>query len=57
MKLGRWLELGSRRKWELLDYVCAILGGNWDNGTIYGLLSRNLNNERTNSNNNVGGGL
>ena len=31
-----------------------ISGGNWNNGSIAGVWSANLNNTRTNSNNNVG---
>jgi len=31
-----------------------ISGGNWNNGTIAGVWAANLNNYRTNSNNNVG---
>ncbi len=34
--------------------MCPILGGNWNNGTNAGVWALNLNNERGNSNNNVG---
>lgn len=34
--------------------LCAISGGNWNNGSIAGVWAGNLNNNRTNSNNNVG---
>jgi len=33
---------------------CPIVGGNWNNSTNAGVWMRNLNNNRTNSNNNVG---
>jgi hypothetical protein len=35
--------------------MCPISGGNWNNGTNAGAWALNLNNERSNSNNNVGG--
>lgn len=34
--------------------LCVISRGNWDNGSNAGSRFRNLNNNRTNSNNNVG---
>jgi len=34
--------------------MCAIAGGNWNNGTNTGVWTLNLNNNRTNSNNNIG---
>jgi hypothetical protein len=34
--------------------LCAISGGNWNNGGNAGLCALNLNNVRGNSNNNVG---
>lgn len=34
--------------------MCPISGGNWDNGSNAGVWAFNLNNERGNSNNNVG---
>lgn len=34
--------------------MCAIAGGNWDNGVIAGVWALNLNNVRGNSNDNVG---
>jgi len=40
-------------RWEL-DMLCAISGGNWNNGSLAGVWSLNLNNVRGNSNNNIG---
>lgn len=34
--------------------LCPISGGNWDNGSNAGVWALNLNDNRTNSNNNVG---
>lgn len=34
--------------------LCVISRGNWDNGSNAGSRFRNLNNNRTNANNNVG---
>jgi hypothetical protein len=34
--------------------LCVISRGNWNNGSNAGVRNRNLNNNRTNSNNNVG---
>ena len=34
--------------------LCAISGGNWNNGSSAGVWALNLNNVRGNSNNNVG---
>lgn len=34
--------------------MCPISGGNWSNGSNAGVWAFNLNNTRTNSNNNVG---
>lgn len=34
--------------------LCVISRGNWNNGVNAGVRNRNLNNTRTNSNNNVG---
>ena len=34
--------------------LCVISRGNWDNGSNAGSRNRNLNNNRTNANNNVG---
>lgn len=34
--------------------LCVISGGNWNNGSNAGVWYANLNNNRTNSNNNVG---
>ena len=34
--------------------LCVISGGNWNNGSNAGVWITNLNNFRTNSNNNVG---
>mgnify|MGYP001573380405 CR=1 FL=1 len=34
--------------------LCPISGGNWNNGSNAGVWALNLNNTRTNSNNNVG---
>lgn len=34
--------------------LCVISGGNWNNGSIAGVWCANLNNNRGNSNNNVG---
>ena len=34
--------------------MCPISGGNWNNGSNAGVWAFNLNNERGNSNNNVG---
>jgi len=34
--------------------LCVISGGNWNNGAIAGVWYLNLNNVRSNSNNNVG---
>lgn len=34
--------------------LCVISGGNWNNTSNAGAFARNLNNNRTNSNNNVG---
>ena len=41
--------LGAGLLWRF-----AIRGGNWNNGTNAGLFNLNLNNARTNSNNNIG---
>lgn len=35
--------------------MCPISGGNWNNGANAGVWALNLNNTRSNSNNNVGG--
>lgn len=35
--------------------LCLIAGGNWNNTTIAGVWALNLNNNRTNSNDNIGG--
>lgn len=35
--------------------MCPIVGANWNNGSIAGVWALNLNNVRTNANNNVGG--
>lgn len=35
--------------------LCPIVGGNWNNSGLSGVRTRNLNNVRSNSNNNVGG--
>ena len=35
--------------------MCPISGGNWNNSANAGVWALNLNNTRTNSNNNVGG--
>lgn len=40
------------RRW--LDMYCVISRGNWNNGGNAGVRFRNLNNARTNANNNVG---
>lgn len=37
-----------------IDMLCVISRGNWNNGTNAGVRNRNLNNNRTNANNNVG---
>ena len=37
-----------------LDMLAPISGGNWNNSSNAGVWSLNLNNNRTNSNNNVG---
>lgn len=34
--------------------MCPIGGGNWNNGSLAGAWALNLNNARSNSNNNVG---
>ena len=34
--------------------LCVISGGNWNNGATAGVWALNLNNVRSNSNNNVG---
>jgi hypothetical protein len=34
--------------------MCLISGGNWNNGSKAGVWTLNLNNNRTNSNNNIG---
>lgn len=34
--------------------LCVISGGNWNNGSLAGVWTLNLNNVRGNSNNNVG---
>ena len=34
--------------------MCAIAGGNWNNGANTGVWTLNLNNNRTNSNNAIG---
>lgn len=34
--------------------MCLISGGNWNNSSIAGVWALNLNNNRTNSNDNVG---
>ena len=36
------------------DMLCALAGGNWSNGANAGVRARNLNNARSNANNNVG---
>ena len=56
MRLAKWLERGLKIMWVSLN-MCALGGGNWDNNTIAGVWTRNLNNVRNNANNNVGGGL
>ena len=40
---------------ELLDtvWLCPLRSANWNNGTNAGVWNLNLNNNRTNSNNNV----
>lgn len=35
--------------------MCPIVGANWNNGSIAGVWTLNLNNVRSNTNNNVGG--
>lgn len=40
------------RRW--LDMLCVISRGSWNNGVSAGSRARNLNNNRTNANNNVG---
>jgi len=35
-------------------HKCVQCGGNWNNSTNAGVWNRNLNNNRTNSNNNTG---
>lgn len=35
--------------------LCPISGGNWNNTSNAGVWALNLNNNRTNSNNNIGG--
>lgn len=37
-----------------LKMLCVISRGNWNNGANAGVRNRNLNNNRTNANNNVG---
>lgn len=37
-----------------LNMLCAISGGNWNNGSNAGVWALNLNNARGNSNNNIG---
>ena len=37
-----------------IDMLCVISRGNWSNGSNAGVRNRNLNNNRTNANNNVG---
>lgn len=37
-----------------LNMLCVISRGNWSNGSNAGSRNRNLNNNRTNANNNVG---
>lgn len=39
---------------RVLDMLCAISGGNWNNGSNAGVWALNLNNDRGNSNNNIG---
>ena len=34
--------------------LAPIAGGNWDNGSNAGVWAMNMNNDRTNSNHNVG---
>ena len=36
------------------NMLCAISGGNWNNGSNAGVWALNLNNARGNSNNNIG---
>jgi len=38
-----------------IDMQTCLVGGNWNNGSIAGAFTLNLNNSRANSNNNVGG--
>lgn len=37
-----------------MSLICVLSGGNWNNTSKSGVLTSNLNNYRTNSNNNVG---
>ncbi len=37
-----------------IDMLCVVSRGNWNNGTNAGVRNRNLNNNRTNANSNVG---
>lgn len=37
-----------------LEMLCVIGGGNWNNSSQAGVFARNWNNNRTNSNDNVG---
>lgn len=38
-----------------IDMQTCLVGGNWNNGSLAGVFTLNLNNSRANSNNNVGG--
>lgn len=42
------------RRGSRLNMLCVISGANWNNGSNAGPWAVNLNNNRTNSNNNVG---
>jgi len=42
-------------KGQHIDMMAPIVGGNWNNSSNAGVFTLNLNNARTNSNNNVGG--
>ncbi len=35
-------------------FICVLSGGNWNNSANAGVLAANWNNNRSNSNNNVG---
>ena len=44
-----------KTKGQDIDMQTCLVGGNWNNGSIAGAFTLNLNNNRSNSNNNVGG--